>query len=339
MATHDGDTGFSEIQSKKSLVTDRLQKRDEERLTNIQNRKAVKQETQIVSETTDFFKKEFEKLQADIERGLTESDVIAVNERPSHFDTLALSVQKLQKLLTDSIQFLSSFSVQKAQDVVNQLKNSLEEKRSAAIPKKKFAFKSDKKKVSCISSDKVDAPLETVDLKPPVREDDSSVYGFSNIADAVVCKTHEDIGGKDVTLSSLVNCTILLQGSPTALQVDNLVNCRIFCGPISGSAFINGCRDCIFVLACQQFRVHTTTKTDFYLHVTSRAIIEDCNTVGFAPYNWSYTEIDADYDRAGLDRLRNNWDDVDDFNWLASDVRSPNWSIIAEENRVVHPSG
>lgn len=337
MATHDGDAGFNEIEAKKLLVTGRLHKRDEERLTNIQTRKAAKQESEVVQETTDFFKKEFEKLQADIERGLTEGDVIAVNERATHFDGLALSVQKLQKLLTDSIQFLSPFSVQKAQDVVNQLKNSLEEKRSAALPKKKFTFKSDKKKV-CIPSDTVDAPSETVNHKPPVREDESSICGFSNMTDAVVCKAREDIGSKDVTLSSMVNCTIRLQGSPTALHVNNLVNCRIFCGPISGSAFIEGCQGCVFALACQQLRVHTTTKTNFYLHVTSRAIIEDCNTVAFAPYNWSYSEIDADYDRTGLDRLRNNWDDVDDFNWLASDMHSPNWSIIAEEKRVVHSS-
>ena len=29
----------------------------------------------------------------------------------------------------------------------------------------------------------------------------------------------------------------------------------------------------------------------------------------------------------------NNWDDVDDFNWLAADKASPNWSILPEAER------
>lgn len=36
---------------------------------------------------------------------------------------------------------------------------------------------------------------------------------------------------------------------------------------------------------------------------------------------------------AGLSREANNWDKVDDFNWLASKDLSPNWSILPEDKR------
>ncbi|CAI9592299.1 unnamed protein product, partial [Staurois parvus] len=113
-----------------------------------------------------------------------------------------------------------------------------------------------------------------------------------------------------------------------------LSGCRVLCGPVSTSIFVDNCRDCLFAFPCQQLRTHTTRDSRFYLHVTSRAIIEDCTNLRFSPFTWSYPEILEDYRLSGLDRSRNNWDQVDDFNWLAMGVKSPNWSVIPEEERV-----
>lgn len=71
---------------------------------------------------------------------------------------------------------------------------------------------------------------------------------------------------------------------------------RVLCGPVSSSVFIEECCNCIFVVACQQLRVHSSSSSSFYVHVTSRAIIEDCRQVTFAPYKWSYPNIDAHYE-------------------------------------------
>ena len=46
-----------------------------------------------------------------------------------------------------------------------------------------------------------------------------------------------------------------------------------------------------FPLLPFQLRVHVTVDSIFYLHVTSRAIIEDCSRVKFAPYAWTYPGI------------------------------------------------
>jgi hypothetical protein len=97
--------------------------------------------------------------------------------------------------------------------------------------------------------------------------------------------------------------------------------------------FVDGCVDCIFHLACQQLRIHNTKHCNFYLHVTSRAIIEDSTHVGFAPYSWKYENIELHFKTAGLDVNRNNWDLVDDFNWLASDKPSPNWHILKDSEK------
>ena len=58
-----------------------------------------------------------------------------------HLDQLTLSVQKLQKFLTDSISFLRPYTIQTAQETINQLKEAIDERRAIFAPKKKFAFK------------------------------------------------------------------------------------------------------------------------------------------------------------------------------------------------------
>ena len=98
------------------------------------------------------------------------------------------------------------------------------------------------------------------------------------------------------------------------------------------SVFVEGCSDSAFALACQQLRVHSTTATRFFLHVSTRAIVEDCSAVSFGPYGLTYPGIDGDYEASGLDRSVNNWDKVEDFNWLAADKASPNWSALPEED-------
>jgi hypothetical protein len=76
---------------------------------------------------------------------------------------------------------------------------------------------------------------------------------------------------------------------------------------------------CTFVVACQQLRTHETTDSDFYLHVTSKGIVEDCSRTRFAPYSFRYDGSDDDFAESGLSSDVNHWNEIDDFNWLSSD--------------------
>ncbi len=52
----------------------------------------------------------------------------------------------------------------------------------------------------------------------------------------------------------------------------------------------------VFVgLAVMQLRIHDTDGTDFYLHVTGKAIIENCNRIRVAPCTWTYAETASDF--------------------------------------------
>jgi hypothetical protein len=112
-----------------------------------------------------------------------------------------------------------------------------------------------------------------------------------------------------------------------------LVNVTLLCGPVRTSIFVENCINCDFVVACQQLRTHSTKQSNIYLHVTSKGIVEDCQSVGFAPYNLFYPNLDEDFSISKLDKEVNNWSQIDDFNWLVKDTPSPNWHILPEVHR------
>ena len=143
----------------------------------------------------------------------------------------------------------------------------------------------------------------------------------------------EQVKSQDITLRDLHNCNVVVYGAPSALLMNRLTDCTVLCGPVSGAVFIEDCSGCNFVFPCHQLRVHSTTNSKFYLHVTSRAIVEDCSNVGFAPFNWEYENLENNFKSAGLDPSENNWSLVNDFNWLKTDEPSPNWFVITEEQR------
>jgi len=85
-----------------------------------------------------------------VEEGLSEYNSDTHGAPGKYFDDLIVELQKGQKLLTDSARLLLPYQLEKAQATINQLKASIDAKRSKVAPKKKFAFKSDKKKTAIL---------------------------------------------------------------------------------------------------------------------------------------------------------------------------------------------
>ncbi|KAK3591569.1 hypothetical protein CHS0354_041616 [Potamilus streckersoni] len=316
-----------DVEGKWNIVSERLQKREDERLSEIQKKKEQKSETAALQESTNFFNTEFNKEKVAIEAGLSECDRVDKANLIDRFDLLSLSLQKMQKFLAESTMFLPPYEVRLAQEAISKLQTQIQEKRDDLFPKKRFAFKS-KKKVA--SSEKQIAKTLPENVCREKVEVALTNCKYEDLKDQSLEKFEDEINNRDVALARLENCTVKLYGAPSAVHMNKLNNCRVFTGPVSSSIFITECQDCVFVLPCQQLRIHTTKNSQFYIHVTSRAIIEDCSGVKFGPFNWKYPGLNDHYKISGLSRSKNSWNDIDDFNWLASDTHSPNWSLIPE---------
>eukprot|EP00040_Diaphanoeca_grandis_P023370 m.127072 g.127072 ORF g.127072 m.127072 type:complete len:340 (-) comp29244_c1_seq1:72-1091(-) len=250
------------------------------------------------------------------------------------FDTLLDDTKSLQQFLSDSVRFLPPYDVQQAQKQIEALEVAISKTQNELLPKKKFAFKSRKQKKS--------DTVKVVDAAPKVAvihgADLENKVQIADLTNATKMLNDNDINGKDVEITRLSHCKVDLVGQPNVLHIKDLHDCQVRIGPVSRSLLLTNCTKCRFSIACQQLRVHTTTDTDFYLHVTSRAIIEDCKTVRFAPYDWKYDGLEDDYVRSGLDKNTNSWNTIDDFKWLNPNQPSPNWSLIPENERGVPTS-
>ncbi|XP_059176479.1 tubulin-specific chaperone C-like [Physella acuta] len=321
-----------------SSFTEKLFKREEERQAQLQKRKQEESEQSFrIQESVQLFLDSFKSELQILKSLLVESSKIESTRLIEHFDNLSLRVSKLQRYVSESAMFLPPYELKTAQNLITSLQSGIQEKRDELLPKKKFAFKTSNRKADRRTAMPENTKSEET-AKDSKSEDDLVIElaacKFVGVSNKTLQKNGNEINKKDIALASLTDCTVLLYGAPSAIHMNKLKNCKVFCGPVPGSIFIRECINCTFVLSCQQLRIHSTTNSHFYIHVTSKAIIEDCNGIKFAPCNWTYDGQEEDYATTGLTKDRNNWDKVDDFNWLAADAHSPNWSILDESERI-----
>lgn len=316
--------------AEKKEVVDKLLQRSEARIAEIEKKKGEKDARSSVYEQTDYFNETFTQKKQEIETKLQNATNINKSNLAEYFDEIVRDFQELQKFLADSTLFLCTYDIKKAQETLKSVQDDIQVAENTLIPKKKFTFKNKKKLQNGIKNPTVEKVISnsTNDSISLIK-----LYkcGFKDLSNEHLVKFRDEIEKQDVGLHKLQNCTVHLYGAPSTIFISGLTDCHIFAGPVSTSVFIENCRHCTFIFACQQLRVHSCSDSFFYLHVTSRTIIEDCKDLYFAPYNWTYDGQDEDFITAGLDKENNNWNSIDDFNWLVIGTPSPNWTFLEEE--------
>ncbi|CAG9822982.1 unnamed protein product [Phaedon cochleariae] len=312
---------------------DSLTKRENERQLNLQKKKDFKDHLLPNSEKLEFFEILFGEKQSNIEALIHKSRNCSENELADHFNYISKEILALQKYVAASNIFLRNYDLQRCQRILQDLTLKQKQLEEDLLPKKKFSFKNKYKQhgqASISSSSKEKQDEVDFSTKIPVQK---NICGVFNKDNEDVTMTNNEIFKKDITFENMKNCKIFLKGSPSTLHLDNLMNCQIFSGPVSTSIFAENCENCTLVIACQQLRLHNSRKVTIYLHVTSRAIMEDCKNILVAPYNLKYDGIEDHFLSASLDINLNNWRCIDDFNWL-SEKHSPNWKEIEDNDMV-----
>ncbi|XP_048203717.1 tubulin-specific chaperone C [Perognathus longimembris pacificus] len=317
----------------RGMLPERLQRREQERQLEAERRKQSRQDLEVEEEKSSFLAAALAREREAVEALLRGEDAAG------RLEEAAERLQGLRKLLNDSVRFLSNYNLRQGQEALAQLQAALAQRRQELQPGKRFAFRARRNQAAGAAgvdaAPAAEAPA-SASARVPKDENEATpetgwACGFSDLAGQILEKRAAELHQQDVLLSGLTDCTVRLWGNPNTLRLAQARGCRVLCGPVSTSVFLENCTDCVLAVACQQLRVHTTANTRIFLQVTSKAIVEDCSRIQFAPYTWSYPGIEQDFQSSGLDRSRNNWNDVADFNWLVRGVASPNWSILPEE--------
>lgn len=316
--------------SNRERLTEQLTKRNRELQEQWDTKHELSKQNAAKSEDQEYFQMKFRQQLAAIENDLQLLQPGSDRARlGADISRIAGDVQSLQNTLTAATLFLSNYNVRTYQATLNELQNKIEASKEKLLAKKKFGFRS---KVDAMRTDaavKV-KPLEIVD-----KTTEHIKWTLENRQnEKIELSAAADVNGQDITFSAMENCVIRIIGHPGSLQMSHLTNCVILCGPVHRSVFADNCINCKLVFGCQQLRLHSSSHCDLYMHVTCRAIIEDCQHIRVAPFNLTYANINDDFANAGLDLSKNNWADVADFNWLSADVPSPNWRLIDVDDRV-----
>ncbi|CAF0976974.1 unnamed protein product [Brachionus calyciflorus] len=257
----------------------------------------------------------------------------------TEYEKISSRIEILQKYFSESTSFIPGFEIRKAQEYMGQLSRLAQEKRDEIFPKKKFGFKSKQKMTSLESAIQ---KAETLTPQIGIKEDtlnfnDANSIMIRDLKEQTCIKLEDELNGKDIAIVNCKNSTIQLFGNPSVVHVANIDTCTILCGPLTGTAFINQAINSKIIIASHQLRIHDSRDTQFYIHVGSRAIIENCKQVKFGAYAWTYPKLETHFEKSKLNLEKlgvYNWQLIDDFNWLNQEIKSPNWSFVNEEDKL-----
>ena len=309
-----------------------LERKMNERQRDAEQQKHCKSETNTEDLVLQFYK-DIQPQVEEVESLMTEAETLTEASVGPQLDKIVSALARITHMVTDAGIFLPPYDSKKCQTTMTDLNNKFQSLQERVKPKKKFGFKNRKQKVAAklpdvakmnLSEDNVDTPSTTV----------TSGYNLRDVTGETVILSGETVAGQDLSLSNLERCRVEIRGSPQTLHLAHISRCTILSGPVSTSVMVDVCRDSSLAISCQQLRTHSSTSTDVYLHTTARAIIEDCQQIRVAPYNWVYPGIQEDFARSGLDTAINHWDQIGDFNWLSTEKPSPHWTVLAPSDRV-----
>ncbi|GBP67329.1 Tubulin-specific chaperone C [Eumeta japonica] len=317
----------------KVTVLERLSRRDAQRIEKLQRAHKAREEVDATDEKEEYFNSAFKIKSENIGLLLSQVPTLETGALQNHFDNIKKDINELQKYVMTSSFFLKEFNMRKYLGIIQNLQTKCYELEDGYVPRKKFGFT--KKKLPKSDSPKQNS-IDDIDSigKAGCNKWDGKLFGFDSRDSEILSLDNEDLFQRDVTLQNLKNCTVTLKGVLGTLHMTNLSNCLILCGPVSTSVFIDKCENCKIVVACQQLRMHSSAKCDIYLHVTSKGIVEDCTDIRTTEYNLDYKDLDKHFNMSTLDKNINNWNKLDDFNWLAPDIPSPNWSVMDSSQKI-----
>mmetsp|Transcript_10876 Transcript_10876/g.27425 ORF Transcript_10876/g.27425 Transcript_10876/m.27425 type:complete len:378 (-) Transcript_10876:798-1931(-) len=270
-----------------------------------------------------------------------------IHEAKDAFERLRLAVLGMERAAANASYFLSAYDVRATSDLAKGLREKIDAVQKQVLPRKAFSFSRRKVMRERNAIENTNASAEGG--KKSGRSSDQGAGGEGAGAAApvvevkgmkveskeneVVVLSQANATSDDIEICSCSNTTFYVVVDKLAvLRLVNLTNCKVYCGPVDGSLYLEGARACVVMAAAHQVRIHKAVNVDFYVRSRSYPIIEKCSDVRFAPYGFSYEGLEARLQEAKLGEENDLWADVKDFGWLKS-TPSPNWSILPAEQR------
>lgn len=225
-----------------------------------------------MSEHLQSFLKVFSELESQIN--------VHLSENCSDLKLASGTLQKLSRLVSENSSSIPSYELLKAQSNIEKLRTKILKLEQSLRPQKKFKFTKKKDSEETKQASQPKARNEPSSLK----DTKVAVPTLSELCDQDITLEPSDTTNQDLWFDKLTKARVTIRGVPTALHLTHLNNCTIIGGPVLTSVFLENCRNCTLVVGCHQLRIHKTHECNFYLHVSSHPVVEECSECNFSPY-------------------------------------------------------
>ena len=254
-------------------------------------------------------------------------------------------LSSLREKVANASLWLAAYDQRRAAEEIEALGSKVEVVRKASQPRKKFSFASRRRAAAAAAAAAAaqvaaaEGPADgaaEVGESAPVRtaadESDAPAVGVPGFQDRRgATLVHEVVSGADLPRDFLVDrlesCDVLLTGGFRALRLQNLRDCVVFGGCVTGPVYVEDCAGCSFFLCAQQLRIHRTAESDFHVKAVAGPIIEGCSGLVFGPIDRAHRSLRGHLAEHGMLRKPNLWRDVKDFRWLKAQ-QSPHFSLV-----------
>ncbi|KAH6574548.1 hypothetical protein BASA50_007715 [Batrachochytrium salamandrivorans] len=289
---------------------------------------------------------QFQQLKQDIQERL----LLCTPDKPETLAQAKAGIVSLSKRVSDATLFLPLYDQRQC---ALQLKELNDQVAKLQGTRARFSFKSSRTKSIAASEDTLVSQVPEASANPTSLDESHKLptpkasaaenvkaiqaevplhaQAYSGISSKSVIAAHplEPQPEQDLYIYDIQNAILDLRCISTgAVHMKNITGSLILLGPIRGSILIENCVGSRIAAVCRQCRVHETHHTRLHLHVSSHPIIEDCSDIGFSSFEPSLLRnFDEVLKNLGLDAGRNEFDKVEDFNWLRQQA-SPNWKLL-----------
>ena len=127
--------------------------------------------------------------------------------------------------------------------------------------------------------------MNTNQMSAEERKKNREKFMIKDKENETIYKHYGELNGADFKLRKNKNCEIYILDWSKGMYIDDCEDCKIFCGPIDGSVFIRGSKNCQFSIIARQVRFRNCENLKIFTYCPSDPAVESSFNIYFGPFN------------------------------------------------------
>ena len=127
--------------------------------------------------------------------------------------------------------------------------------------------------------------LYTNQISAEERKKNREKFMIKDKQNETIYRHYGDLNGADFKLRKNIKCEIYILNWSKGMYIDDCEDCKIVVGPIDGSVFIRGSKNCEFSIIARQVRFRNCENLKVFTYCQSDPAVESSFNIYFAPFN------------------------------------------------------